>query len=364
LLTILLAAAQPIIAAPADIQVEPSMRMTLQLSEPFASEEERDLLRREYRLSQASGEFWNGFDSLNTRIHGAAGLLRQMRGRIEGTQVVATLPPSLLAGLATTPVVSAPIAAALPQAVPAPAGEAAAAIGMQWAFAAAVLCGLTFLLFRRRQSGRIPAVPAARPVAVAEPVTDALLPPATRETGLKRNTVPLPEAGQPAPVDRMREEMDHALDLAEVMLSYGRRTGAMQTLKDYLRDHPKISVRPWLKLLDLYRQTGMREEFEQAAGTVHAHFNVRVPHWDEGVSDVPLRSFFDEEEQAESLGLEQIPHILAMIQATWPEAACLEYLRHLLADNRGGGRAGFPVPVVAEILLLEDILNDRLAGQA
>ena len=158
--------------------------------------------------------------------------------------------------------------------------------------------------------------------------------------------------------------MDHALDLAEVMLSYGRTTGAMQALKDYLHDHPTVSVRPWLKLLDLHRQTGMHEDFERTAETVHRYFNVQVPGWDDGVSGVPLRSFFDEEEGIEILGLEQLAHLLAKIQATWPEASCLEYLRHLLVDNRGGGRMGFPVSVVAEILLLEDILNDRLAGQA
>ncbi|MDP1633106.1 MAG: hypothetical protein Q8L69_00310, partial [Gallionellaceae bacterium] len=237
---------------------------------------------------------------------------------------------------------------------------------------------LTLLLLRRRsakvQTGRVAIVDQAAdipnvnlaPLPVIEVPPESVAPSQNAQdaNGLKRNTVPTPDEVPHSPVDSVHAEMDHALDLAEVLLSYGRTTGAMQTLKDYLYNHPAVSVRPWLKLLDLHRQTGMREDFERAAETVHSHFNVKVPGWDEGVSGVPLRSFFEEEEGEgiDILGLEQLPHILAKIQATWPDVSCQEYLRHLLVDNRDGGRMGFPISVVAEILLLEDILNDRLAG--
>lgn len=355
-------------AASVATQYEPAMQLTWQVSRPAASEAERDLLRREYRLSQSSGEFWAGFDGLNARIHATAELLRRLHASIEGTPPAARH-RSLLDGLEEaaaeqSPPVAAPV---LPQAAPAPAAQAGEAAWTAWLLLAAVLGGLTLYLLRRGAAGSPRPATLRRGDAVAvnaspPPVPVAAETPPAAEEGLKRHTVPTPAAA-PAPVDPVREEMDHALDLAEVMLSYGRTTGAMQALKDYLRDHPAISVRPWLRLLELYRQTGMREDFDSAAEAVHGHFNVRVPHWDEGVAGVPLQSFFEDEEQAEILGLEQLPHILARIQATWPDEACREYLRHLLADNRGGGRQGFPVSVVADILLLEDILNDRLAGQ-
>ena len=60
------------------------MQLALQLSVPAASEDERDLLRREYRLSQSASEFWVGFDSLNGRIHGATELVSNLRGLVEG----------------------------------------------------------------------------------------------------------------------------------------------------------------------------------------------------------------------------------------------------------------------------------------
>ncbi len=345
------------------------MQLTWQLSAPTASDDERDLLRREYRLTQAASDFWLGYDSLNARIHGTANLLRNLRDIVDGVIPPVTRPLPLLLGPGTASIESAPVAAALPLAPETPLKPAVEEGGMAWALAVAVLGGLTFLLVRRRAAVPARSVPSKRArhrveTAAVKPAVPSA-PEASQQAdeaadGLKRHTVPAP----PPSADPIREEMDHAIDLAEVMLSYGRTTGAMQALKDYLHDHPTVSVRPWLKLLDLHRQTGMREDFERAAETVHRHFNVQVPGWDEGVSGVPLRSFFDEEEGIEILGLEQLPHILAKIQATWPDASCLEYLRHLLVDNRGGGRLGFPVSVVAEILLLEDILNDRLAGQA
>lgn len=362
------------------------MQLTRQLSTPAATEEQRDLLRREYRLAQASSEFWIGFDRLNARIHESADIVRSLRGLIDGVPAAASAPSSLLAGLDA--VIAGPVpSAALPrpaQMLPAPRVAASHSI-MTWAALGAAVLGLLTLLVLRRQTAARPAttanevradkaaetvlwVPPAIPPG-AEPGTPASpLPAADDLGGLKRLTVPAASApaANPLHVDPVREEMDHALDLAEVMLSYGRTTGAMQALKDYLNKHPAASVRPWLKLLELHRQTGMREEFELSAEKVHRHYNVKVPGWDEGVSGVPLQSFFDEEEgeRSEILGLEQLPHILARIQATWPEPACLEYLRHLLVDNRDGGRMGFPVSVVAEILLLEDILDDRFSGHA
>ena len=378
-MVLLLAAPHAMAAASQD--AESALQLAVQMSVPGASEEERELLRREYRLTQAASEFWVRFDGLNARIHGMADIVRSLRGLIEGAPA-ATPPVALLVNLDVAPVApAAPAVLPMPTQLSAPKVAALQSF-MTWAAVAAAVLGLlTLVLLRwRNAKAAVPSasethdgrtadtalrMPALIPLHEMPSAPERLLPATDDAGGLKRQTVPTPEA-TPLHVDPVREEMDHALDLAEVMLSYGRTTGAMQALKDYLHEHPMVSVRPWLKLLELHRQMGMREEFELAAEAVHRYFNVKVPGWDEGVSGVPLQSFFDEEEgeRAEILGLEQLPHILAKIQATWPEAACREYLHHLLVDNRDGGRMGFPVSIVAEILLLEDILDDRLAGHA
>lgn len=349
------------------------MQLAWQLSAPSATKEERNLLRREYRLSQASTDFWLDFDRLNGRIHESASSVGAMSSMIEGAPISAAPLHSLLAGLDAPAAVPEP-AAARPDAVLAPPLPQA---GMAWALLAAALLVPGFFLLRllgaksRRLRIEPAQAPPAEPVGLPEmtsPTEIAVTPPRQdggEAAGLTRHTAPLPAEAPDGPADPVREELDHAMDLAEVMLSHGRTTGALQALKDYLQDHPDVSVRPWLGLLELYRQTGLREGFEDAAVTMHRHFNVKLPGWDEGIAGEPLRSFFDDDEHdAEILGLEQLPHILARIQATWPSESCLEYLRHLLADNRDGGRTGFPVSVVAEMLILEDILNDRLACQA
>jgi len=166
------------------------------------------------------------------------------------------------------------------------------------------------------------------------------------------------------PIDFETHELETTLDFADVMLSYGRTTSAMQSLRDYLDKTPKRSIKPWLKLLETYRLIGLRDAFERAAESVHENFNVQTPIWseegDKQLAGEPLPAHFNEDGNKISTDLEEIPHISAEVQAKWGTQACQDYLRHLLADNRGGARSGFPVSVIADILLLEDVLHELL----
>jgi alkylation response protein AidB-like acyl-CoA dehydrogenase len=57
-----------------------------------------------------------------------------------------------------------------------------------------------------------------------------------------------------------------AIELAEIMLSFGRVSGAARTLEEYVAALPQESARPWIRLLHLYRRNGMRKEFEALVG--------------------------------------------------------------------------------------------------
>lgn len=361
----------PATSAPPDADVELALRATRHLSALHASEEERDLLRREYRLVQAATDFWRRFDGLSEQIRSTERMVQAL-----GAQL-AFVPVQRVSGLEALSL--NPLQQPEHGAAPDQPQEHVSRLPLLLAGGAALLALAAWVRRRRRQLSRQPqVVPAALAAPAAEsvvtsahpvaamPVPEAMAT-AVQDMGGGGSAVVQearpPQAAARKRLEARREELDHALDLANAMLSVGGTAAALQTLKEYLNANPTRSIRPWLKLLETYRHTGARAEFEREAELVHRHFNVRVPSWDEGVAGEPLLSFFEEDAGEASPSLEDIPHLAAQIQASWGTGACQAYLRHLLADNRGGERMGFPVSIVAEILMLEDILNDLLAGE-
>jgi Tfp pilus assembly protein FimV len=145
------------------------------------------------------------------------------------------------------------------------------------------------------------------------------------------------------------EEHKSAVELADIMMSFGRVNGAADTLAEFIRGNPREAVTPWLKLLEVYRAAGMHAEFDAIAGELNKTFNVTRVSWDNYDA---LR--------ASRMSLEDLPHIAEALQKGWRTAACQRYLRQLLRDNRNGTRAGFPFAVIDEILTLSAILEEEL----
>lgn len=154
-----------------------------------------------------------------------------------------------------------------------------------------------------------------------------------------------PPANEEAPPSH-----EHVLELAEIMMSFGRSEGAAQTLSEFLRDYPKESLIPWLKLLDLYHKGGRRGEYDDLAPKLNRAFNVKVPDWEHFSGPITSES------------VEQFTHIMARVNATWPNQDCLDYLTELLRDNRAGTRVGFPLGVIDDILLLKSMLEWLIAN--
>lgn len=138
-----------------------------------------------------------------------------------------------------------------------------------------------------------------------------------------------------------------ALELAEIMLSFGRIRGAAETLAMHIEENSPDNIQPWTMLLDLYRRADMPGEFESLAATMRGRFNVRVPSWDESTAPVSgLKS------------LEDYAHIVWRITNCWGEQECMDYLNELVHDNRAGNRSGFPLEVIEEIALLMRTLEE------
>ncbi len=153
----------------------------------------------------------------------------------------------------------------------------------------------------------------------------------------------------PIPFDETVDEQDSALELAEIMMSFGRTQGAAETLADYIRNNPRQAVKPWLKLLEVYHVAGMRAEFEVLTRQLNKTFNVKMIGWSDFQN---IRSTLDT--------VEQIAHVCQRLQDLWGTPEAQIYIHQILRDNRNGTRQGFPLTVVEELLLLLAILDEEL----
>lgn len=150
-------------------------------------------------------------------------------------------------------------------------------------------------------------------------------------------------------VEEAVEEHDSAIELAEIMMAFGRVQGAAETLAEFIQSNPKKAVTPWLKLLEVYRAAGLRPEFDTLARQLNKTFNVKAVTWDT----------FDEARRPTGT-IEQMSHVMSRIQNLWGSRDCQTYLESLLRDNRDGMREGFPLSVIDEILVLAGVLEERL----
>lgn len=164
--------------------------------------------------------------------------------------------------------------------------------------------------------------------------------------------IPVLRTKAAARVPERRQELtiEPTLQLAEIMLSMGLQQGAAQALIEYAEAHPRQAVYHWLKLLAIYRDAGLRKDFEETAAKLRKHFNIKAadpaaPGGDEAVT------------------LESFPRVAQQIERIWVQPdQCMAYLRHLLQDNRDGERTGFPQAVAEELLLLIEVLKGSTGG--
>ncbi len=156
-------------------------------------------------------------------------------------------------------------------------------------------------------------------------------------------------------------EANPVMELADIMLSFGRVKGAAQALQEYVDNNPSEALQPWLRLMDVYRMAGMREEFDVLARNLNQQFNVEIQPWDVSASaTVDLVLDGDGVTGAapampKPQGVEEMPRIMSTIVRMWEAEDVVAYMYQLLRDNRGGQRLGFPLPVVEEILFLIEL---------
>jgi hypothetical protein len=146
------------------------------------------------------------------------------------------------------------------------------------------------------------------------------------------------------------------------MLSFGRVKGAAQALQEYIDVNPKEALQPWMRLLDVYRMAGMREEFEALSLNLNKNFNVEIQHWEQPGADKgnTIEFVLDDVavEPVQSTGpahIEEMPRIMQQITELWSSGKVTQFIQELLRDSRGGARQGFSLSVVEEMLFLVEL---------
>lgn len=235
--------------------------------------------------------------------------------------------------------------------------------------------GLGAFLFRRARRASAVPTPASAVISPANEVAYSVreipaqqtIPPATREVDEMAEAQKVLDAMLPtrATEDTRKEDLDFSpIELANIMLSFGRAQGAVEVLQDFVRENPNESLQPGLRLLEIYKQTDMRREFEQMAGQLAHRFNVERVHWNQdflpAIEAIP--SGVDARRTPGNLSVMPM-HIKARIAANWGTSDCLAYLQSLLSDTRGGARKGFSVLVTQEILGVIKALEAQLKSR-
>ena len=209
--------------------------------------------------------------------------------------------------------------------------------------------GRSIILARREPPAATVQLPP--PTAAPGPVNEQL------EDGESRS-LPVAKVSEVAP------EEEQPLELAEILLVYGRTQGAIEVFVDHIQRHPENSLQPGLRLLEVYRRDEMRREFETLAAGLSHRFNIERPQWDEVQPALTIQAHQDPAVQVPEMFAQVPPHIRSHLIAHWGTQECIDFLQKLLKDKRDGTRRGFPASVTQAILGLIKAMEEELKKQA
>jgi hypothetical protein len=324
-------------AIAADALPEPSLQLSRQLTlQPpgqVADETERALLRVEWKAAQSDVEESAAVDDMMLRLQRLGHSMAELRTQIAKVPSAPRIMPQ--------PV---PLVAPPPEAEPG-----------YWPWAVGVIAALALVAALRRRFRR--RAPIDETIFDPQDATHTAVLPDILLKEPQRTLAPPTIASEPGPADddRPPAEVDRSpappgddqipLELADILASMGLVDGAIKTLEEFIREHPRRALGHWLKLLDVYRRAGMQKEFEAAATSLNQHFNVAPSEW--GLPNPAAPAF----------ALERYPHLRSRVEHLWRRRGCNDYLTQLLEDNRDGTRSGLPQSVVEEILFLQAILR-------
>jgi pilus assembly protein FimV len=185
---------------------------------------------------------------------------------------------------------------------------------------------------------------------------DSLMSPRTVQGGSPSNhgfAMPAPQ-----PLDNAAFSVDEQIDVeqqADFFIALGHDDEAIDLLMANLRSTGGASPLPYLKLLDIHRRLGQREEYERMRTRFNQRFNSVAPDWSTDPSSGRV--------------LEQYPLAMGRIQHAWPSPLDAMIELEALLFGRSESAEVFDLPAYQEVLMLYQVArelhtSDRTAGEA
>ena len=391
-----------------DVEVDEwSLRLSNELSFDklnTTTESQRAVLRLEYKLLASIYDQANQQLALAEQVRQLEASVAELRAVTEKS--LAVMPSPSASSVLPQTATATPEAAASVKSIPR-AGEPVrqkamasdASTGSAWYWlAGALLLVLLLTFFLRRRTSRArqqeiavfsdevdapPALPDSGNESLVFASNPVTLPPHKVEPsplsfpddgGAAPETIASEQSVLPATAVVEHYEFDSVMELAEIMLAFGRVKGATEALEEYIETHPTGAVQPWMKLIDIYWQNSMRSEYEALAPKFAAHFNVQPVDW-QAIPDVlPAPALAGNEADASideliarTPNIAALPAVREAIARHWviadlPEAH--SYLNGLLHDRNNPLYVGFSLSMVNEIVFLLAAIETRLESAA
>ncbi len=163
----------------------------------------------------------------------------------------------------------------------------------------------------------------------------------------------------PAPLatpQKREVSVEELIDLeqqAEFFVVLGQDTAAIDLLLGHLRSTAGNSPLPYLKLLEIYKRRGDRNDYEKLRERFNSRFNAYAPAWETDLQG--------------GRSLDEYPTVIDRLQDLWSEPQrAMDVLQASLLRVEGGepGNAGasagsFDLPAYRELMLLYSVARDR-----
>ncbi|MBA4328814.1 MAG: hypothetical protein C0428_11350 [Polaromonas sp.] len=183
-----------------------------------------------------------------------------------------------------------------------------------------------------------------RPPPASRPLPDAIPPLAKRDRAKFSVSVPfVPRTVRVPEIFDLQQQV-------EFFGSLGQQDKAISLLRKHLVDNVKTSALVYLDLLDLYHQTGNREEYEVLRADFNRVFNTRIAAFDNYSAVGSNVSAYED--------------VLARIEAAWPKRRVFDIIDNALFRDPGNPAEVLDLEAYRELLLLHAVAREIIDLQA